>query len=84
VEHEGVAAEVAARMQVARMQVAEVSLHDHVQDLVVLNRDALEAVGLNKSKANRPSVDEAVVYDDFLDRLLSTCCTEGLIGLSVR
>jgi hypothetical protein len=27
---------------------------------------------------------KAVVYDDFLDRLLSTYCTEGLIGLSVR
>lgn len=29
-------------------------------------------------------VREAVVYDYFLDRLLSTYCTEGLIGLSVR
>ena len=27
---------------------------------------------------------KAVVYDDFLDRLLSTYCTEGLISLSVR
>ena len=27
---------------------------------------------------------EAVVYDYFLDRLLSTYCTDGLIDLSVR
>ncbi len=27
---------------------------------------------------------KAITYDDFLDRLLSTYCTEGLIALSVR
>jgi hypothetical protein len=26
----------------------------------------------------------ANIYEDFFDRLLSTYCTEGLIGLSVR
>jgi hypothetical protein len=27
---------------------------------------------------------QEIVYDDFLDRLLSTYCTEGLMALSVR
>jgi hypothetical protein len=45
----------------------------------------LKAVGLNKSKVNEShSIREAIIYDDFFDCLLSTYCTEGLIGLSGR
>jgi hypothetical protein len=39
----------------------------------------LEAVGLNKSKANEPSF-----YEDFFDCFSITHRTDGLIGLSVR
>jgi hypothetical protein len=45
----------------------------------------LEAVGLNKSKANEPSYSmKAIIYDDFLDCFSITHRTDGLIGLSAR
>ncbi len=44
-----------------------------------------ESCGAEQVKSKlTPQYSRAISYDDFLDRLLRTYCTEGLIGLSVR